>query len=152
MDFEELIYQSGLFKSECTSLFNVTNIQIIDWCGNGAPIYIQEKLQLMAGLHPDWPGLKFKAGQIVTEANQTVLVNQIKTYHWKEHLFQLQTAELRRIENEKKQSEFLIKYHCNQYRHQTCHQSDLGRCIYAFCSRLFAFLIEITRVLSLLGV
>ncbi len=104
MDFQELRSSAGLFNSEVATLFGVSLQTVKRWNLSGALVYVTERLSMMAGIHPDWYGIRILSGELITSMGHKMSVRDIENSLYKESLLNqslelsslLQTLQLHR--------------------------------------------------------
>jgi hypothetical protein len=86
MTFKELMWRSCIGRKEVAAMLGKSERTISDWCKHGAPIYAEERLSLLAGIHPDWQGIRILPGEVELPSGVIVSKNEIEQIPWMKSL------------------------------------------------------------------
>ncbi len=103
MELKELLFRSGIGRTECANLLRVTERTVQNWVRYGAPDWACERLSLIVGCHPDWYGFKVLAGSLVLPDGELLNRMQLQNIPYQRQLFKnaLDSLRILREENEK---------------------------------------------------
>lgn len=73
---------TSLTDDQVGELFRVTPRTVSRWRREGPPHHVLERLSLIDGTHPAWPGFRILDGEIITPAGDRLSAGSLENHRW----------------------------------------------------------------------